>query len=71
MRLPRTPKGKWIGLRIELTPSDTYSLTFLKQAGSWAKGNFSIKEHAVEGVYADSLRQVFTAETDLFTSLAG
>ena len=68
-RLPKTPKGAWTGARIVLLPSDTYSVTFLKLAGSFKKGDMRMIEDEHDGIYADSLREVFTRATGLETSL--
>ena len=51
-------------VRIELDPSDTYTIKFLR-----------VRKHEVKeissfsGVYFDSLQSVFTANTELYTSL--
>lgn len=68
-RLPRTPKGKYMGARIKLDVTDTYTVTFLKTAGSFARGNYRVVEKAIAGVYADQLRAIFTSETGLAVSL--
>lgn len=53
-------------VRVTLDPSDTYTVTFYKIG----KGALSVKEiKAIPMVYADSLRDVFTAETGLYLSL--
>lgn len=69
MRLPRTPKGCFTGLRIELTDMDDYRLVFLKQAGSFAKGDFRIVEHEVTGIYCENLADAFEDATGLRTKL--
>jgi len=66
-QLPRTPgfvKDGITNVRIELAPSDTYTLTFFKVRG------IKIAEIAKEtDVYADMLRRVFTERTGLECTL--
>jgi predicted RNA-binding protein YlqC (UPF0109 family) len=53
-------------VKIELDPSDTYTVTFYKIG----KGGLNVQEiKSVSMVYADSLRSLFTAETGLYLSL--
>lgn len=69
-------------LQIELTPFDTYTMTFYKasrvldqQASLWWGKNKYRTEMKIckvsENVYCDQLRSTFTANTGLYTSLAG
>jgi hypothetical protein len=51
-------------VRIDLTPNDTYNVTFSRLRGS---KDTVISKH--DDVYADSLREVFESETGLATSL--
>jgi hypothetical protein len=69
MRLPRTPKGGFTGLRIELTDRDDYRLVFLKQTGSFARGNFGMAEHVVDGIYCFDLASAFEEATGLRVKL--
>jgi hypothetical protein len=56
-------------VRIELTPSDTYTMTFQRAARSKTQG-FQIKEvEKIEGVYCDQLQSIFTKVTGLETHL--
>ena len=53
-------------VHIQLTEADLYDVGFYSEA----RGGLSLVERAAhEGVYADALRQLFTAETGLETSL--
>ncbi len=64
MRLPTGTKNKANSLKVTLTPMDDYTLEFMSIRG----GKFTPKG-TVSGVYNDNLRDVFTAETGLYTSL--
>ena len=55
---------KWTHCKIALTPSDLYSMTFYKVRGMDVKDK---KE--ISGVYFDMIRDIFTQETGLYTSL--
>lgn len=59
--------GKGVNhVTVTLDPSDTYTMTFRSIRG------LKVTEKAVRSmVYCDQLRAIFTAETGLFTSLAG
>ena len=62
-RLPKNSKGVK-GVRITLDPTDTYTVEFL------AMRKFEVVMLAkCEGVYCDMLREVFTDNTGLATSL--
>jgi hypothetical protein len=51
-------------VRIELDPSDTYTIKFLRVR------KLEVKEvSSFSGVYNDQLQAVFTANTELYTSL--
>lgn len=50
-------------IRIDLEPSDTYKVTFLKVTST------GIKSEVVEGVYVDSLHSTIQASTGLYTKL--
>lgn len=64
-KLPaRFAKDGITAVRVTLEPSDTYTMEFMKVRGS--KVTTIAK---VEDVYADMLREVFTAKTGLETSL--
>ena len=52
-------------LKIELTPADTYTMTFYKVDKMLEK---TIKAE-VTGVYADQLQKVFTSKTGLYTHM--
>ena len=68
-RIPSNNRKRIKGVRVELTPDDLYTVTFLKQR---SKPTFEVVEVAKhEGVYCDQLREIFTAETGLYTSLQG
>jgi hypothetical protein len=55
-------------VKIEVAPSDTYTVTFGKVYTS--KGMPEYKEHSVENlVYADNLQAIFTSVTGLDTHL--
>ncbi|MFY7937720.1 MAG: hypothetical protein ACOVOQ_10095 [Flavobacterium sp.] len=63
MRLPRN-SSKANVLRIELTDSDTYSVTFY----AYSNRDFScpkVKEY--NNIYAEQLQGIFTAQTGLLT----
>lgn len=64
-RLPATFAVRGINMvRVELDPSDTYTV----QAGRWAGLDFKEKDRA-ERVYADQLQSVFTRLTGFDTHL--
>lgn len=63
-KLPRGAKDGCNAVRVELDPSDTYTVRFYRIRG------LNIATLAeVSMVYADSLRQVFESQTGLYTSL--
>ncbi len=64
MRLPARTRNKANALTITLTPMDDYTLEFTSIRG----GKFTPKG-TVSGVYNDNLRDVFTAQTGLYTTL--
>lgn len=66
-RLPRGfAKNKCTHVRIKLTPADLYDVTF--QAYNARK--LILREISThDGIYADSLRELFTAETGLDCTL--
>lgn len=60
------------GCRILLTPSDTYTMTFLKKAKKDPVFGLSIGMDIAsvhENVYAEDLQRIFTSETGLETRL--
>lgn len=63
-RIPSRNKNKASAVRITLDPSDTYTVEFLKMVKYEC---VTISKH--EGIYNDVLRDVFTRETGLYTSL--
>ncbi len=65
--LPRLALHGINKVRIELTPADTYTVTFYKQGRSPRFELATIRE--LEGVTADALRTAFTATTGLDVSL--
>ena len=65
-KIPRAKSGIK-AVRITLDPSDTYTVTFFKQARAPSFKVTVVKE--IDGVYADQLRDVFTEATGLYTSL--
>lgn len=66
-KIGRGAKDGINAVRIVLDPSDTYTVTFFKMGRA---PRFQATEVAtVEGVYADSLREVFTNRTGFVTSL--
>lgn len=67
-KLPRLTYGGINAVRVELTPADTYTMTFTK-VGNARSGHRVETIAEVENVYADSLRQVFESKTGLATSL--
>ena len=71
MRLPvKSTKDGIGGVRITLDPNDTYTLTAIKLAGSFAKGNVRVVEAFKEsGIYCDMLAETFTEATGLYTSI--
>ena len=59
-------KQKINKVKVTLTPDDTYTVTFLK----WSRAKLEMTTLATrENVYVDNLREVFTSETGLETSL--
>lgn len=64
MKLGRGATNGITHLRVVLDASDTYTVTFLKVRGVKVS---TVAE--LSGVYADSLREVFTARTGFYTSL--
>lgn len=64
MQLPASNKAKAKWLKIELMPSDTYTMTFIKKTKN---GIEEVAKH--EGVYCDMLCFMFTKVTGWFTSL--
>lgn len=66
-KLPKSPSGIR-GVRVTLTPDDLYTVTFYKWTGRVGASDF-VPVLEREGVYADQLRDVFTAATGLYTSL--
>lgn len=68
MRLPQ--RGRMVGVRVTLDPSDTYTLTVIKSVGSLKRGNFqTVEAFKQSDVYCDQLQDVFTEATGLATSL--
>lgn len=68
MRLPQ--RGRMVGVRVTLDPSDTYTLTVIKSVGSLKRGNFrTVEAFKQSNVYCDQLQDVFTEATGLATSL--
>lgn len=66
-RLPSTPHFVKDGInivKIDLMPTDTYTVTFFK-----ARGSRCAELKQIEGVYCDNLRRVFESETGLTLSL--
>lgn len=54
-------------VRVELADDDTYTVRFF---GRMNRRTFDVPElKAIEGVYVDSLRRIFEAETGLYLSL--
>lgn len=67
-KLPARFAAKGINaVRITLDPSDTYTITFYKQARAPSFAVSVVAEHS--DVYCDQLREIFTRETGLETSL--
>ena len=63
MKLTRNSSGANY-IRIELTPMDTYTMTFISCRGA------SMTTKAIkENVYCDNLQSIFTDVTGLYTSL--
>jgi hypothetical protein len=61
----RSTKNGINKVRITLLPNDTYKIEFMK-----IRGTSPIKMVSeTSGVYADTLRQIFTNETGLYTNL--
>lgn len=70
-QLPRTRgyvKDGINAVRIELDPSDTYTVTF-KKIGTAREGYRAKDVASISMVYAEDLRRVFTSHTGLDTSL--
>lgn len=66
-RISSRNKGRFAGVRIELTPADVYDVHFIrlkKVAGVLTHDNV-----VHEGIYADQLVEIFERETGLVTSL--
>ncbi|PCJ68246.1 MAG: hypothetical protein COA62_15900 [Rhodobiaceae bacterium] len=61
-RLPRGTTNKANHVKVTLDALDTHTVTFTKIRGTDFK---EVSSH--EGVYNDSLQEVFTSETGLFT----
>jgi hypothetical protein len=66
-RISQRNKGRYAGVRIELTPADVYDMHFIRSR--MVKGHLKIEDVTREGVYCDSLVEVFERETGLFCSL--
>lgn len=66
-RIPRTNKGRFAGVRIELTPADMYDIHFIRL--KQVDGVTSMDNVTHEGIYCDQLQEIFTRETGLETSL--
>jgi hypothetical protein len=70
-KLPvKSNSGRIKGVLIELTPEDTYTMKFFREAGSFKQGDYRIemvKEYT--DVYCDQLQGLFTLTTGLYTSL--
>lgn len=62
-QIPRAKSGIR-GVRIELTPMDTYTVTFMK----WRKFDVTVVSEVTD-VYADQLEAVFTGATGLYTRI--
>lgn len=60
-KLPK--RGCTFGVKIRLTPEDTYEVSFITVR------NGKVKSEVVDGVYCDMLREVFENHTGLRTSL--
>ena len=69
MKLTRN-KAKATHLKITLTPMDTYDVEFLKITNPTARNKFQGKRAVVvkhEDIYFDSLQELFTDVTGLYT----
>ena len=64
-RLGQGAKNKINAVRIELSPDDTYKVDFMNIRGTTIK---QVASH--EGVYADSLPDIFENDTGFYLSLA-
>jgi hypothetical protein len=60
--------ARWNGIEVTLDARDTYTVRFFKQAGPKRLWEV-VEEQVFEGVYADDLQSLFTAETGLDTRL--
>lgn len=67
-QLPRGARDGINAVRVELDPSDTYTVTFTK-IGTARNGYKATQVKQLEGVYADMLRNIFTQVTGLYTNL--
>jgi hypothetical protein len=65
-KLPRIAAKKITHVRIELSPSDDYTMTFLRCSLRPLRHDEIEK---VEGVYAEDMQRIFTETTGLKTSL--
>ncbi len=54
-------------VKVALTPADTYTVTFYRQAPAPTFKVTVVSEH--EDVYSDNLRTIFESATGLYTSL--
>lgn len=69
MRLPATPKGRFTALCIELTPADTYTMTFCRSVPNKDKTGWDVVSEKRRDIYNDMLQEVFTRVTGLDTHL--
>lgn len=70
-RIP-SAANKIVGVKVKLEQTDTYSVEFFKKAprDPVFRTSFGVTVASTRtNVYADNLRDVFTAETGLMTSL--
>ena len=66
-RISQRNKGRYAGVRIELTPADVYDMHFIRSRK--VDGVLKIEDTTHEGVYCDQLAEIFERETGLVTSL--
>jgi len=66
MDIGRGTKNKATKMKIELDPSDTYTMTFYK----WNARDMSlVKLEEIAGVYCDMLQEIFTDRTGFYTKM--
>lgn len=66
-RISQRNKGRYAGVRIELTPADVYDVHFIRSRK--VKGQLTIEDNVREGIYCDQLVEVFERETGLLCNL--